>query len=414
VQPVLTDFFDKAWQVMLELSPSLLLGLLIAGLLHVFLPRGFIHRRLSGSRFRSVAEATLLGVPLPLCSCGVVPTALGLRNDGASRGAATGFLISTPQTGVDSIFVSATFLGWPFALFKVVAAMLTGLLGGQLVNLSERNSADHSAAKPPVFEVSGRSGGLSEVLRYAVFELLAMIDIWILIGVAASALIAVLIPAGSLADVSWLQGIWGMLLVLAIAMPLYVCTTGSVPIAASLIAAGMPLGSALVFLMAGPATNLATIGAVFRGLGKRVVIIYLLTVAGMSIIFGLLFDWVLGSPGAASVGMGAHAHQWYKFASAILVCATLFALLGRRIFRRLIKSKIHKGEIDMQKTLKVEGMTCEHCVATVKKALESDPAVSSASPDLASGLVSIEGENLNLDALAGLVEQAGYKAKPAG
>lgn len=142
-------YWFELWQILLELSPSLLFGLLIAGFIHVYLPAGFIHRRLHRPDMASVAKAALIGVPLPLCSCGVIPTALGLRKEGASPGATTSFMISTPQTGVDSILVSAAFLGWPFALFKLVAAFMTGLIGGALVNrlvpLQTSSSAQQSS-----------------------------------------------------------------------------------------------------------------------------------------------------------------------------------------------------------------------------------------------------------------------------
>ncbi len=130
----MTVFLLNLWQVFLDLSPSLLLGLLLAGMLHVYLPKGLIHRGMSRPNLTSALRASLVGVPMPLCSCGVVPAALALKNEGASKGATTSFLISTPQTGVDSLLVSASFLGWPFALFKLAAAFLTGLIGGSLVN----------------------------------------------------------------------------------------------------------------------------------------------------------------------------------------------------------------------------------------------------------------------------------------
>jgi uncharacterized membrane protein YraQ (UPF0718 family)/copper chaperone CopZ len=399
---------------MVELSPSLFLGLFLAGLLHVYLPPGLVQRRLSRSNFASVVNASLIGVPMPLCSCGVVPTAIGLRNEGASKGAATSFLISTPQTGVDSILVSASFLGWPFALFKVVAAFVTGLLGGSLVNAVEGKQAEDG--KPPMLAVpmGGTKNRLLESARYALFDLLAMIDIWIVVGVLASALITVLIPAGSLTQMEWLQGIGGMLVVLAVALPLYVCTTGSVPIAASLIAAGMPLGSALVFLMAGPATNVATMGAVFRAFGGRVLLIYLSVVALMSIAFGLLFDWILGSPaGSAHAGhVHGQGHAWFEHLAAAAMSLMLIGLLVRRLVRSFVnrarRSDATAKESGME--LKVEGMTCQHCVANVKKALEDLEGVKTAEPDLDSGQVQIEGEGLAREDLVAAVVQAGYKA----
>ncbi|MBW2701791.1 MAG: permease [Deltaproteobacteria bacterium] len=325
---------------MLELAPSLLLGLSIAGLLHEFMPKGWIGRGLGKPGFASVFRAVLLGVPMPLCSCGVVPTAIGLKNDGASRGAATGFLISTPQTGVDSILVSAAFLGWPFALFKVAAAFVTGLVGGSVVNALEREPSERSIVKMPM-SMAGEQRWwrrFIEAFRYAVFDLLAMIDLWLLVGLLASVLITILIPGGSLQQVAWVQGVGGMFLMLALSMPLYVCTTSSVPIAASLIAAGMPMGAALVFLMAGPATNLATLGAVYRGLGGRVLAVYLLTVALMSMAFGLVFEGLLGE--AADL-MDGHAHgtDWLALASAVVLSILLFALLARKVARRLRRSE---------------------------------------------------------------------------
>ena len=131
---MIETYFSALWTILLDLSPALLAGLLLAGVLRVYFPDGLVRAHLSQATLGSAIRAALIGVPMPLCSCGVVPTAIGLRNQGASRGATTSFLISTPQTGVDSVLVSAAFLGWPFALFKVVAAFATGVAGGWLVN----------------------------------------------------------------------------------------------------------------------------------------------------------------------------------------------------------------------------------------------------------------------------------------
>ncbi len=410
----------EIWRVLVELSPSLLLGLALAGALHVFLPRGWIRRRLSGSRARSVVEAVALGVPMPLCSCGVVPTALGLRNQGASRGAATGFLIATPQTGVDSVAVSASLLGWPFALFKLAAAAVTGLAGGLLVNATEPPGAARTA-EMPVEEPRGRNP-IVELLRYALFELLAMIDVWIVVGVLVSAVISIAIPAGALEDAAWAQGPAAMLIVLVVAIPIYVCSTSSVPIAAALIAAGMPTGAALVFLMSGPATNAATIGAVHRALGGRVLAIYLSVVAVFSTAFGLLFDFVLGPFGEAPLGAHEHGADWLGIASAALVAALIVFLLARRAAGGIAArfgstpgargARTHAGEGGMKHRIRVEGMTCEHCVASVERALEAVEGVVSASPDLRTGLVEIEGDDPDPEAIREAVEAAGYRVEP--
>ncbi len=400
-------FFIELWRIMLDLSPSLLLGLVVAGVLHVFLPKNLIRRQLNGKNWKSVVRAVLVGVPMPLCSCGVVPTAIGLKNEGASKGAATGFLISTPQTGVDSILVSASFLGWPFALFKVGAAFVTGVVGGLLANVVSKNDPEEPVFLPMVQVPTEEkpSNRLLAVFDYAIFDLLAMLDGWIVIGVLAAAAISVAAPEGFFFQQEWTQGIGGMLLMLLISLPLYVCSTGSVPIAASLIAAGMPLGTALVFLMAGPASNLATLGAVYRGFGARLLAVYLGVVAVFSIGFGLAFDFVLGTGTAHA----AHMHQetgWLSVLSAVVLLILLAFLLGRRVVGKFAASP---GKVeDMDLVLNVKGMSCPHCVANVKKVLESFEEVKEASPDLETGQVSIAGDNLDSDKLAAAIRQAGY------
>jgi uncharacterized membrane protein YraQ (UPF0718 family)/copper chaperone CopZ len=404
-------FVQNLWQVFLDLSPSLLLGLAIAGLLHAYLPRGLIHRSLSRPTLRSAWWASLIGVPMPLCSCGVVPAGMALRNEGASKGATTAFLISTPQTGIDSVLVSASFLGWPFALFKVAAALVTGLVGGGAVN---RLTVDEPVAAPSETseqrEQNAQPGPI-RALRYAVFDLFGAIDLWILAGVLAAALISTLVPADYFSGQAWSQGILGMLVVLAISLPLYVCTTGSVPIAASLIAAGMPAGSALVFLMAGPATNVATIGAVYRALGGRVLSIYLGTVILMSMAMGLGFEFVLGDA-AHTHASHAHGPGVLSLVSSLLVIGLMLFLLGRRLRRRLRSATALRGAGSRDLILEVEGMTCEHCVSRVKRTLEAFDSVDEATPSLSAGRVLIRGGHLDATALAEAVQKAGYKASP--
>ena len=407
---MIIDYLQELWKVLLDLSPALLAGLLLAGVMHEFLPKGLIRRQLNNPTMKSVFNAVLIGVPMPLCSCGVVPTAIGLKNEGASKGATTAFLISTPQTGVDSILVSAAFLGWPFAIFKVIAAFVTGLIGGGLVNRFADAESAHDRAEPRLDqEPENRSYSLVAVGRYALFDLFASIDLWILAGILIAAAISTAIPPDILGQMNWAQGISGMLLVLAISLPLYVCTTGSVPIAASLIAVGMPLGTALVFLMAGPATNIATIGAVYRALGLRVLAMYLGVVVTMSIAFGLSFEFVLSGVQEVSVHHD-HETSWISIVSAMIVCMLLFYLSGMRIKRQLWREtapKVNQSDADL--TLQVEGMSCQHCVANVKHALERFDEVEEASPELASGTVRIRGAGLDAKMLSAAVESSGYR-----
>jgi uncharacterized protein len=349
----------ETWHILLELSPWLLFGMLLAGILHVLLPSGFIQRHLGGSKWSSVFKAVVVGVPMPLCSCGVIPTAIGLRKDGASKGAATGFLISTPQTGVDSILVSATFLGWPFAIFKVISALLSGLIGGLVVNYVENGKTEKEVSKTATESNSCCSTSLSnstslaaperchpkglawktkEALSFGLIQLLGDIYKWLIIGVLVAALISTFIPEGRLQNVTWTQGLLGMIVMLLISLPMYVCATASVPLAASLVAAGMSPGSALVLLMAGPTTNIATMGAIGRSFGKTVLAIYLATVIVMSISLGLLFDWLLLDIPSAKEHMHSIPH-WFEVICAIGLLALLAYFIGMDIYRKIQPSK---------------------------------------------------------------------------
>lgn len=403
---MLTDYLFALWQITLDLAPALIAGLLLAGLLHVLLPTGFVHRQLSRAGLGSTVKAVLVGVPLPLCSCGVVPTALALNRDGASRGATTGFLISTPQTGVDSILVSATFLGWPFALFKVLAAAVTGLIGGLIADRVEPTPAQ--SAPPPSGDASKPSPRtIAAVADFAVHDLLGSIDRWIVFGVLAAALITTLTPDDFFQQLSWAQGLTGMLLMLLIALPLYVCSTASVPIAASFVAAGMPAGTALVFLMAGPATNIATLGAVYRTLGGRILAVYLGTVIVMSIALGLGFDSIIDTDHVLDHG---HVHEadWLGIISSLVLIGLWLYLEARRFsLRRQRHLQAETQPVDMK--LKVEGMTCPHCVANVKKTLEQMDGVDRAEPDLESGWVAINGDGLDRQAMSAAIKAAGYQ-----
>ena len=286
---------------------------------------------------------------MPLCSCGVIPTAIGLHRDGASRGSATGFLISTPQTGVDSILVAASFLGWPFALFKVGAALVSGLTGGLLVNALEREEAvEVKVGSCCSIETPPRQGCCPtdqpqrprprwlEALHFGLIDLLKDIYLWVVAGVLVAAAISAFVPAGRLSEISWTQGLAGMVAMLVISLPMYICATASVPLAASLVGAGMSPGAALVLLMAGPTTNVATMGAIYRTFGSKTLGIYLATVAVMSIVLGMTFDWLIAGEGVR-LGQIQPLPQWFTVmaAGALLVLFAVFAVVDLR--RRLAR-----------------------------------------------------------------------------
>jgi uncharacterized protein len=307
------------WRILLELSPWLLLGAAIAGLLHWLLPADFVKRWMRGAG--GVWRGVLVGVPLPLCSCSVIPVGLGLKKQGASDGATVGFLISTPQTGVDSVLVTASMLGWPFALFKIAAAAVTGLVGGWLTDAV--SAPPKPSLELPILEPAPAPRTFRTAVDYALM-ILQMVWRWLVVGVLVSAVIEVWLPPELFGSLAASTGgrLGAMLVALAVGIPLYVCATASVPIAAALVAGGLPTGAALVFLMAGPATNVATIGAVYRTLGGRVLAVYLGTIIVGSMAGGLLFEHLL--PASAITSAHAHHHErfaWWHTVSALVVIA---------------------------------------------------------------------------------------------
>ena len=394
-------FLANLWHVLLELAPWLLGGALVAGVMHVALPRNFIARHMGGRGAGSVLKAALLGVPLPLCSCGVIPAAMGMKRDGASDGASVGFLISTPQTGVDSILVASAFLGWPFAIFKLVAAFVTGVAGGLLTDLGQKESAE-AAALPQ--ESAPVRRDVRTMLDYAVNDLIYAIWRWIVLGVVVSAALTTWVPDDFFADTAVAGGALALLAVLLISLPLYVCATASVPIAASLVAAGMPLGAAMVFLMAGPASNVATIGAVFKTFGGRVLAIYLSVIIGGSLLFGYLFDFLLSGvlPESAPMEHGSPV----EVLASVLLCA-LFAWYAYRDVRDWLRSR---GATEVATTLEfgVSGLSCGGCAKKATSALLNVEGVVSATVDHEAGRAVVGGTNLAIEPLRAALDGHGF------
>ncbi len=400
----MSDFLAAAWAVTLELAPWLLLGAAIAGVLHVALPRGFVRRAFSGRR--GVLAAVALGVPLPLCSCGVIPAGLGLKKDGASDGAAVGFLISTPQTGVDSILVSASFLGWPFALFKVGAAALTGVVGGWLTDATATDVSARPEAAP-----SDPSSPRTLASAWAhTIDVLRSIWKWLAFGVLLSAAISTLMPPQWLATLGGHGELVALAVALLISVPLYVCATASVPIAAALVAGGLPAGAALVFLMAGPATNLATLGAVYRTLGRRTMLVYLGTIIVGSVALAYAFDFVLPIS-VAPAGTHEHGGSALESISAVLLLGMTAWFLVEDVRGWLASRGPTPAAAALE--MDVDGMTCGGCVRKLERALNADERVVGARVELDPGRARVHGD-LDRAGLAQLVRSAGFTPHPGG
>ena len=409
----LADTLAGFWNSLAEMAPYLLFGFLVAGALSVLIRPETVERHLGGRGLWPVIKAAAFGVPLPLCSCGVIPVSASLRKHGASRGATTAFLLSTPQTGVDSILVTWSLLGPVFAIFRPIAAFLTGIFGGALVDIlvreEPREDAPGNACQDECCAPGARRHWLVRMLAYGFVTLPRDLARALLVGLLVAGIISAIVPD------NWVKvagtGFVGMLVMMAIGIPLYVCATASVPIAATLMSMGASPGAALVFLMTGPATNAATIAIVWKVMGKRTAGIYLGTVAGTSLGLGALLDLIYVRTGAT---LPPHIHEMapspLQIASAIALLAVLAVALFWRPGARRGEPSATEGAESVELT--VQGMSCSHCVQAVTRALRECPGVASADVDLASGRAVVGGSDINVEALMSAMATAGYPVTP--
>lgn len=401
------EFLLSLLGVTARMSPYLLLGFLIAGLLHVLVPGKFYARYLSRENKWSVLWAALIGVPLPLCSCGVIPTAVGLKNEKASNGAVAAFLIATPQTGIDSILATFSMMGLGFAIMRPAAALITGVCGGLLVNrlVPQR---DETAAACAVAEKPTGSR-LYRVLKYAYFDMIQDIGARLLLGLLVAALIQVAVPDSFFLSVGS-NVLLQMVVILLVAIPMYICSTGSIPVAAALILKGLSPGAAMVMLMAGPAVNLASILVVRKAMGARFTWVYLLTIVGFSVLFGLLIHFFgIGITGDACCDGSMHAMHggmgWFEYLCAGVLFLLILYALTMKFFDRFKKpaAAAEPGTA----VYGVEGMHCSHCKAAVENAARKAPGVEDAKANVSAKSLTVTGPAAEADVRAA-VEAAGY------
>lgn len=341
-----TGILIESWKLLLEAAPFVLFGFLAAGLLKAFIPENFVAKHLGRSTSGSVIKASLLGIPLPLCSCGVIPAAIGLRKQGASKGASAAFLISTPESGVDSIAITWALLDPIMTIARPVAALITATVTGLLINLLPEESASIStyveaekdgACKDACckgHEHAPESSLIHKLLngmRFAFGELLGDIGKWLLIGILISGVISYLLPASFFEH--HLQGeLSSLVVMLVVGIPLYICATASTPIAAAMVLKGLSPGAALVFLLAGPATNAATITIINKFWGRKVTAIYLGTIACASLLIGWLLNRLYGL-------LAIDITQWVSASEtetdnlfAVISALILLALIAKSMF----------------------------------------------------------------------------------
>ncbi|MGD8243551.1 MAG: SO_0444 family Cu/Zn efflux transporter [Desulfobacterales bacterium] len=338
---IIIDILTSSWELLGESSVYILFGLLVSGFLKVFLNPDMVARHLGQGRFSSVFKAALLGVPIPLCSCGVLPAALSLKKQGANNGATTAFMISTPESGVDSIAITYALLDPLMTVARPLVAFFTATVAGLAENLFGYRTT-MQAIKPELHcTVDGCCDGIDcppeahrqhhpfghkvmAGLRYAFGEFWGDLAGWFFLGIVLAGLITALIPDDIFSRYLG-SGFPAMLMMLAVGIPLYICATASTPIAAALILKGVSPGAALVFLLAGPATNVASLTVLFGVLGKRAAAIYLAAIAACSIAFGLALDQVYAFWGLSAKAMAGQASEiiplWLEWLSVSILLA---------------------------------------------------------------------------------------------
>ncbi|WP_419147402.1 SO_0444 family Cu/Zn efflux transporter [Pseudoalteromonas 'SMAR'] len=392
----MSELLLNFWQLFLVSAPWLLLGLILAGLLNVFIPKDLLQRHLGQEGFWTTVKAALIGAPMPLCSCGVIPAAVGLRRAGGSKSATTAFLVSTPETGVDSISVSYVLLGPFMAVIRPIAAICSAITAGVLVGREKQVLSSSAVVEPQVSccaggaaipqassccdtnttaqtpssgieatasdtasccatqsqaavscgsssdtssqsscceskspsEANGLITKLTAALTFSCNKLLSDTAVWLLIGLFFAALVQTFVPESFLSQ--WGSGILAMTAMILISIPMYICATASTPIAAGLLLAGVSPGAVLVFMLAGPATNIATIGVVGKELGQRAVLAYLTGVIAVAVLFGFITDFLVERFGFVVTPMIGEEHQllpaWLTLAMGLLLAALLLRL----------------------------------------------------------------------------------------
>ena len=361
-----TDLINNFIELSAEASPWLLLGLLIAGLMKAWVPTQILSKHLGGGN-KSIIKAALIGAPLPLCSCGVIPVATELRRSGASKSATAAFLVSTPETGVDSISVSYAMLGPIMAIYRPITAIASAIITGLLVSLIKESDTDDKPEIPsvkktvtpccskknsqPNIEVTKEIKGYTssnvstnnkqalavdktlQGIKYAATQLIDDIIIWLVIGLLFATLIKTFLPQEFL--LSYGSGLGAMLMMILISIPMYICATASTPIAAGFILAGLSPGTALVFMMAGPATNISTLGVIKNEMGAKVLIHYLLGISLCAIAFGGFLDFCLNYYDINISEQMQHSHTilpyWFN-----LFCALLITFLAIKPIRKIL------------------------------------------------------------------------------
>jgi uncharacterized membrane protein YraQ (UPF0718 family) len=362
---IIISVLQESWHLLIEASVYILFGMLIGGLLKVFLSPSFVADHLGKGKFSSVIKAALFGIPIPLCSCGVLPAAASLKRQGANNGATTAFLISTPESGVDSMAITYALLDPIMTVARPVAAFLTAVAAGISENLLQtqkeedwKKVIDRSCPIdsccdgnecPP--DIHARHHTFSEKLwsglKFAVDDLWGDLAGWFFAGLLLAGIIAAIIPPEFMTRYLG-GGLHSMLIMLLVGIPMYICATASTPVAAAMILKGVSPGAALVFLLVGPATNVTSLSVLFGLLGRRATAIYLVMLSLFAVLSGLVLDTIYSGLGISASAMAGQAGEiipyWMQITGAFIV-----VLLSLKPLYFTIKRFIFPAGKNMQK-----------------------------------------------------------------
>ena len=401
----------EMWFLCAEMAPYLLLGMFFSGLISIFVDNSFIFKHIGSKNFLSVLKSTLFGIPLPLCSCGVIPVAATLREGGASKGSTVSFLVSTPQTGVDSILLTYGMMGPVFAVFRPLAALFSGMFSGIIINQFDDDRHHHVNSEQTIKEekedlrirlVSG--------LKYGFISLPSDIVVPLFQGLVVAALISVTIPPDFIASHFSSSPLMQYTMLLAISIPIYVCATASIPIAVALLAKGLSPGSIFIFLMAGPATNASSIAIIKNILGKKTLYYYLGLISFTAVLFGIVLDSIFKTS-EFSMPDSLHYHDHSGIFSLVITIIFLAILINSYFFRFRTNNKVQNTDLSAdleQISFRVDGMTCGHCQESVETAANSFNGVKTTKVDLVSGEVNIYGIGLEEDSIKKKITDRGF------
>ncbi|MHC4871001.1 MAG: SO_0444 family Cu/Zn efflux transporter [Planctomycetota bacterium] len=420
------EFLKNFWQVSGEMSPYLLFGFIIAGILYIIISAEWIERHLGNDDYISVFKSSFFGVPLPLCSCSVIPVAASMRKHGASRGATTAFLLSTPQTGIDSIMVTWGLLGPVFGVIRPVIAFISGIIGGLLVNILnfddavEENSTNNNTDSPGCEDSCCSSekqedSKLKKAVKHGLITLPQDVNYALLTGIVISALISTFVPADFFKD--RINSIaLEMLIMLVVSVPLYVCSTGSVAIAYSFIHLGFSPGAVLVFLIAGPATNAATITTIWKVMGKKNTIVYLFSVLVSSLLAGVILNKAFTMLKTDMNHIAKHAHDSYLTNPVFTNVCTVLLFFLLFILPLIVKRFAGNSKtMDIKNgvnsfSIVLDGLSCNYCVESMKKEIIGSHGVVDVDVDLDSKKAVFYGDNFNKDLIYSELSKLGITA----